>query len=259
MHRLPLLTHWPEYAMEGALLGLFMVSASFCTALLEHPDSLVRLAIPNRHFRRALVGLGMGLTAVALIYSPWGQQSGAHFNPATTLTFLWLGKIKPWDAGFYIGAQFLGGTLGILIARMLLAEKLTHPAVSYVVTVPGSGGATIAFVAEVALSCGMMSMVLWTSNAPALSPYTGLFAGLLVFLYITLEAPLSGMSINPARTFASALPSGIWTAGWLYFAAPTVGMLLAAQIYTASAGVGRVGCPKLDHHTQRRCIFCERP
>jgi aquaporin Z len=83
-----------------------------------------------------------------------------------------------------------------------------------------------------------------------------LFAGTLVFLYITFEAPLSGMSINPARTLASAWPSGIWTSGWLYFTAPVLGMLLAAQIYLLVAHASARACPKLHHGLKQRCIFC---
>jgi aquaporin Z len=87
--------HWPEYLIEGWALGMFMVSAAIFTALLEYPGSPVHQLIPNGAIRRGFIGLAMGLTAVALIYSPWGRQSGAHMNPATTLTFLWLGKAAP--------------------------------------------------------------------------------------------------------------------------------------------------------------------
>ena len=79
--------HWPEYLMEAALLGLFMISACAFTVLLEFPGSPVRQAVPDPGIRRFLTGLAMGTTAIALIYSPWGKQSGAHFNPAMTLTF----------------------------------------------------------------------------------------------------------------------------------------------------------------------------
>jgi len=248
--------HWPEYLIEGALLGLFMVSAALFTALFEYPGSPVHSAIPNGAIRRALIGLAMGLTAVGLIYSPWGQQSGAHMNPATTVTFLRLGKVQPWDATFYIAAQFIGGTLGVVLSKKLLGTIITHPSVGYVVTVPGPAGAGIAFLAEAVISWGMMFMVLWSSNTPQMARFTGLFAGALLFLYITFEAPFSGMSINPARTVASAVPSGLWTASWIYFAAPILGMLLAAETYGATIGLAQVSCAKLNHQTHRRCIFC---
>jgi aquaporin Z len=201
----------------------------------------------------------MGLTAVALIYSPWGQRSGAHMNPATTLTFLRLGKVMPWDAVFYILAQFVGGVCGVFLSKLLLGSIIAHPSVSYVTTVPGPAGVGVAFIAEAAIACGMMLMVLFVTNTPKLARFTGVFAGALVFLYITFEAPLSGMSINPARTVASAWPSGIWTSGWVYFAAPVLGMLLAAQVYLLAMHSFPRACPKLHHGTKQRCIFCGHP
>src|SRR5262245_11232212 len=94
--------HWPEYLVEAAGLGLFMISAGAFGTLLGHPGSPVVQAVPGDTARRVLVGLAMGLTAVCLIRSPWGQRSGAHFNPATTLTFWRLGKVAPADAAFYM-------------------------------------------------------------------------------------------------------------------------------------------------------------
>jgi aquaporin Z len=248
--------HWPEYLIEAWALGTFMVSAALFTALLEYPDFAIHRLLSNAHIRRALIGIAMGLTAIALIYSPWGQQSGAHMNPATTLTFLRLKNILPWDAVFYILAQFIGGLGGIFVSNLALGNVLAHPSVTYVVTVPGPGGAGLAFAGEAAIACGMMLMVLYATNTPKLARYTGIFAGALVALYITIEAPLSGMSMNPARTFASAFPSGIWTHGWIYFTAPILGMLLAAQLFRSFHGLNPLACPKLQHGSKQRCIFC---
>src|SRR6266581_4741070 len=100
--------HWPEYLMEAALLGAFMVSACVFGALYEFPRSPVHQGIMSGFLRRLLMGVTMGLTAIAIIYSPWGKQSGAHINPSVTLTFFRLGKIKVWDALFYIASQFAG-------------------------------------------------------------------------------------------------------------------------------------------------------
>ncbi len=250
--------HWTEYCLEAWGLGTFMVSAALFTSLLEHPSSPVHALISDGAARRSLVGLAMGLTCITIIYSPWGQRSGAHLNPATTLTFLRLGKIKPRDATSYILAQFVGGTAGVLLSKLLLGPILSHPSVSYLTTVPGSAGVWVAFIAEAVIAFGMMLMVLFVTNHPRLSPYTGLFAGLLVFVYITFEAPLSGMSINPARTVASALPSGVWTAIWIYFSAPIFGMLAAAQLYLRISPTATSACPKLHHGASQPCIFCGR-
>lgn len=115
-------THWPEYLMEAGLLGLFMVSAACFGTLLEYPRSPVYQAIPDPFVRRVLTGLAMGVTAIALIYSPWGQQSGAHFNPATTWTFFRLGKVNFWDAVFYTIAQFTGGLMAVVLVGASLDD-----------------------------------------------------------------------------------------------------------------------------------------
>jgi len=251
--------HWPEYLMESGCLGLFMISAGGFTALLEYPTSPVRQALPNDFLRLALNGLTMGLTAIAIIYSPWGARSGAHMNPAVTWTFFRLGKVKTWDALFYPIFQTLGGVAGVLFMKLTLGKIFTETPVNYVVTVPGKAGVANALIAETVIACGMMLMVLFMTNTPKLARFTGLCGGALVFLYITFEAPLSGMSINPARTVASALPSGVWTAGWIYVVAPIGGMFLAVEIYRALRRTARVACAKWNHDPRQRCIFCGHP
>src|SRR5918999_394676 len=196
--------HWPEYLMEAWGLGTFMISAGAFVTLIEYPGSPVPQAIADPDIRRALIGLAMGLTAIGIIYSPWGQRSGAHINPSVTLTFLRLGKVAPWDAAFYIIAQFIGGTLGVLGMALVLDNTFTDPPVAYVATVPGLAGVWVAFVAELLISMGLMLIVLFVSNTERIARFTGLCASCLVALYITVEAPFSGMSMNPARTFASA-------------------------------------------------------
>ncbi len=251
--------HWPEYLMEAAGLGIFMISACVFVAILEHPASPVRQAISDPLLRRMLIGLAMGLTAIGIIYSPWGKQSGAHINPSVTLSFLRLGKVKVWDALFYTIAQFAGAIAGVLAAGMALGASIAHPSVNYATTVPGSAGLGVAFVAEFFISFGLMTAVLVVSNTHRLARFTGLFAGVLVATYITLEAPLSGMSMNPARTLGSALPAHDWTALWIYFTAPPLGMLLAAEAYLRVQGAQRIFCAKLHHQNTKRCIFCGDP
>ena len=109
--------HWPEYLMEGVLLGGFMLAA--------------------------------------IIYSPWGKRSGAHINPAWTLTTLRLGRAAPWDAAFYAAAQFAGASAGVLLASALLGPGLAHADVHYVTTRPGAWGVAAA-AAEVVITA-----VLW--------------------------------------------------------------------------------------------------
>ena len=245
--------------MEAAGLGIFMISAFTFGAVLEHPASPVHQAIASPMARRFLMGLAMGLTAIGIVYSPWGKQSGAHINPSVTLTFFRLGKVKSWDAFFYTTAQFAGGLLGAVLAAGVLFKWASHPSVNYVVTVPGSYGVAIAFLAEIAITFILMTVILHVSNSSRLHRLTGLCAGMLVATYITLEAPISGMSMNPARTFASSVPAQLWTASWIYYTAPLIGMLCAAEDYLRTRGARAVACAKLHHENHKRCIFCGKP
>jgi aquaporin Z len=252
------------YAIEALCLGIFMVVATLATAAMlckshfvnELPTSPIYQAIADPLLRRLLIGIVVGMTAISIIYSPWGKRSGAHLNPAVTLTFWRLKKLRTIDTVFYILSQCLGGICGMWIAGLLLGKTIADPAINYIVTVPGVAGKSIAFGAEFLLSLGLMTLVLQVSNRPRLSQLTGVFSGILVATYITLEAPLSGMSINPARSLASALPAGIWNGFWIYCIAPPLGMLLAAEIYfrNGKKKTKRQICCKLCPNDTTDCI-----
>ena len=250
--------HWPEYLCEAMELGLFMISAGLFTILLHHPGSPVFNFIPSEFTRRMLTGIAMGGTAIALVFSPLGKRSGAHFNPAVTLTFWRLGKVKNWDAVLYIVAQFIGAIAGVFVVTLFAGEAVSHPTVNYAATLPGMQGVIVAFIAEFVIAFVLMSVVLRVSNTPHLARYTGLFAGALVATYITFESPFSGMSMNPARTFGSAFVGHLWMGLWIYFTAPVLAMQLAATLYLR--GKSTVYCAKYHHHNTQRCIFdCRFP
>src|SRR5215211_1049374 len=237
--------HWPEYLMEAAELGLFMFSACAFTVLLYHPSSPVAQTIHDGVLRRLMMGMAMGLTAIAIIFSPLGKRSGAHFNPSVTWTFFRLGKIRAWDAAFYTLFQFAGGIAGILLASLTLGKLVAHQSVNYAATLPGPHGPTVAFVAEILISFILMSIVLVVSNTKRLARWTGVIAGALVATYITIESPISGMSMNPARTFGSAVGAQLWMSLWIYFVAPPLGMLLAAEVYRRLNASRTIVCAKL--------------
>ncbi len=151
--------------------------------------------------------------------------------------------------------QFAGALAGVLLAALLLGQVISAKSVNYVVTIPGPSGQWVAFLAEVVISFGLMMMVLVVTNTRHLARYTGLFAGAVVALYISVEAPLSGMSMNPARTFGSALSANLWTGVWIYFIGPPLAMLLAAELYLRVKTVDQVICAKLHHTNDKRCIF----
>ena len=149
--------HWPEYLMEVGELGWYLFVACVAATLLQHPASIVRQFISSGVARRALMGLVMGATAIAIVLSPWGKRSGGHFNPAITFTFYRLGKVEFWDTWLYLIAQFLGAVAGVALARFVLRGALGDHAVRYAVTLPGVYGSTVAFVAELAISFLLIS------------------------------------------------------------------------------------------------------
>ena len=247
--------HWPEYTMEAGEMAVYLFSTCAFATLLQHPVSPVRHFIASALLRRAFMGLAVGATVAALVMTPWGKQSGGHFNPAITFTFYRLGNVEFWDAVFYVIAQFTGATIGVFIAAYVLQGAPGNVSVRYAVTAPGKYGSAWAFLGEVAISFALMGTILFASNRQPLGRYTPYFVGALYATFITFETPLSGMSMNPARTLGSAFPAGYWHAIWIYFAAPTLGMLVAAEVFLQGRrGVGPY-CAKLDHNNNKRCIF----
>jgi len=222
----------PDYLIEGALLGLFMVSACVSVVIVESARSPVRRRIASPIARRTAIGAAMGLTAVALIYSPWGRRTGAHMNPAVTLAFWTLGKVRGPHAVGYVLGQVVGGVSGVLLARLALGPIVESDEVRWVVTEPGRPGASAAFIAEFLMSFALLAGVLCFAREPGLIRWTGALAGALVAMYITFEAPLSGMSINPARTLASAVWARSYKGWWVYVAAPVGGMVAAAMLHS---------------------------
>ncbi|MGR9073699.1 MAG: MIP/aquaporin family protein [Gammaproteobacteria bacterium] len=254
-------SHWPEYLIEAFGLGTFMMSACAFVSLIEFQGSPFRQTLTDPLLRRALTGAAMGLTAIAIIYSPWGKRSGSHLNPAFTFTFLMLGRIAPWDALFYIVFQFAGGAAGVAAARLALGDAVIGTApVDFVVTRQGEYGTAAAFAGELIISFVLMTMILILTNRPRLNRYTGLFAGCMIAVFIMIEEPISGMSMNPARSLSSAIPAREWTALWIYFTAPLSGMLIAAAFFCIIKGGESILCCKLHHDNGQRCIFrCRYP
>lgn len=247
--------HWPEYLMEAAGLALYMFCVCVFATLLQHPASPARHIIVSPVLRRALMGLATGATLAAIIMTPWGKQSGGHFNPAITFTFYRFGNVKWWDALFYAAAQFTGATSGVAIAAYVLMGAPQNDAIQYAVTVPGVYGNVGAFVAELTISFTLISTILFVSNHTSVAQFTPYFVGALYATYITFETPLSGMSMNPARTFGSAFYASYWHALWIYFIAPTLGMLAGAEFFLRIRGGVAPYCAKLHHTNDKRCIF----
>ena len=209
--------------------------------------------IPNPTLRRLVTGLLFAGGATAVVYSPLGQRSGAHINPAITLAFWSLGKIGTRDAVAYAIAQFTGAIVGVAAAAAAWPELVRS--VQFAATTPGEGwGWTGAFVAEAVATFLLAFTIFVCVNKPRIAAATGLIAGGLVALMVTIEAPVSGTSVNPARSLAPALFVPLFRDQWLYFVAPPLGALVAAWVFRERWG-GSTVCAKLYHTPKYPCPF----
>lgn len=223
--------HWPHYLAEAAGLGFFMVCASAFTTALRSPLSPLQQWIKDPFWQLVALGIPMGFVIAAVVYSPWGKKSGAHINPSVTLTFWRLGKIKTADALFYVAAQFLGGAVAVQLMGLMLGAAYNDKSINHVVTAAGAKGQMGAFIAEFIISFVLMLVVLVFLNSKKLEKFAGVATGVLIALYLFFEEPYSGMSLNPARSFASAFAARDWKDLWIFFVAPSLAMLLAAEVF----------------------------
>ena len=220
-----------RYFFEALGLGLFMFSAGFFDMLIDNPNLYLRHQLHSDLLRRFLIGLTMGLTAFFIFTSKFGKESGAYINPSVTLVRYYLHDISFRESIFYIIFQFAGGAFGLYLVYFIFPDWIRDPSVNYIVTKPKDGDVFIAFIFEFAISFFLIVVVLFMEDSKRWSSYTPYVVSILIVLYITFEAPYSGMSMNPARTFASAVVSNQWSNFWLYCLAPSLGMLTGGVIY----------------------------
>lgn len=241
--------------MEAVELAVLMFCICLAGALLYSSESPLRSLSLSPIGKSVLMGVAVAVTTFLIIRSPYGRRSGAHINPAITVAYLWLGRIHRWDAVSYVVAQFAGGVAGVFLAYQMLGRPLSAAPVRYVVTLPGKYGNATAFAAEFLLSGLLMGVVLFAANHRRLARFSPLFVALLTVFYFVLGSSISGFSVNPARTFSSALFAWIWHGIWIYFAAPCLGMVTAAAAYVRRMGPSRVYCAKVFHDLQSPCPF----
>jgi aquaporin Z len=244
--------HWPEYVLEAAGMAIILLVSAAITVFATTALPQGWPSLP----RRMVEGLFIAGTVVTLIYSPWGLRSGAHYNPTVTLTFLMLGRVTWVDAVFYVLFQFVGAVIGIGLAGLVLGPLLREPPVRWIVTQPGVYGTAVAFAAEAVISFLVMEVILVSGGLPGLHRYTGVLVGIMIFTFICIESPISGFSMNPARTFGSAIASGHWMAFWVYVFAPPMGMLTAAMLNRTMTALPSANCAKLVHSPLYPCIHC---
>lgn len=173
------------------------------------------------------VGLVFGLIITVMIYT-FGHMSGAHFNPAVTLGFVLARHFPVRRLWVYWSAQCVGAILAALCLRWVLGD-VSHLGT----TLPeGSGGAWQSFVLEALLTFFLMVVIMaMATDTRAVGQAAALAIGATVALEALFAGPISGASMNPARSLGPALVSFTWTAQWIYVSAPFVGAAAGALLY----------------------------
>ena len=248
--------HWREYLMEAAELSALVIGICFSGSYIYWHAS--PLAMLSKTADALVMGTLVATVTLVVVWSPFGRRTGAHFNPAVTFTYYCLGFIHRWDAMFYVLFQFLGGMGGVLLAKLILRNRLSMPPVSYVITLPGKHGPAAAFFAVFLFAGTVMLTILFGSNRWRFLKSTPFMVATLTVLFYALSPALSGFSVNPARSFASALFAFLWHGLWIYFLAPCCGMLTAAVLYSHWPGEPRIYCAKVLHdHTSPCPFYCQ--
>lgn len=169
--------------------------------------------------------------AVGLMIYAFGHVSGAHINPAVTIPMMVTRQIGVRDGAMYVVSQLAGAVVAAAALRSILpdlAERVnlgTQPGPSELL----GGSAASGFAVEAILTFFLVTVIFMTAvNKKAAPGWAGFAIGGMVFLIHLVAIPLTGASVNPARTFGPALLSGYWDFHWMYWAAPLVGGIIAA-------------------------------
>jgi MIP family channel proteins len=186
---------------------------------------------------------GGGLVAIALAHgialsiavSNFGGISGAHVNPAVTFGMLVTRRIKPSLAMLYIVAQLLGASIAALACREIFPAEAVNAAMLGIPLPAGWVTTSTAFCAEFTMTFLLVTSVFGAAvDERGKTVNIGGFAiGLTVTIDILAGGPITGASMNPARSFGPALVMGHWEWHWLYWVAPILGGCAAALLYNA--------------------------
>ena len=218
----------PRFAYRrlfSEVLGTFLLVLAAAGGGLLHAKGQVSLSA-------AVVAPGLMVMAVILFM---GAVSGAHLNPVVSIAFALRGDFSWRRVPGYVLAQLIGAALAALFLLAVFGN-VEHLGA----TLPGPGyHAWQAFVLEIALTGGLVSVILGTSSqAQNLGSVGALGVGGYIALAGLWAAPVSGTSMNPARSFGPALVSGDWSSYWVYVAGPLIGAIIAVGCAVLLRGRG---------------------
>ena len=246
---------WPEYLAEFFGTAIMMAIGIGAVVFMWSEGSIMRDWIPSEPWRRLATGILFAGGGTLVVLSPLGQRSGGHLNPAMTFAFWLRNKISSADALMYALCQIGGALLGVMVVATIASEAALT--VDLGMTRPGAGyTAAFALVAELLITFMLVFLVFWAVDRRAVARFTPYLAGVLIALLVLVEAPVSGTSLNPARSLAPAALMGAFADFWLYVVGPMAGAVLAVLCYRWFGGEqAGAGCAKLHHTDRYPCLF----
>lgn len=222
--RVPLHPFLSELA--GTALLVF-VGLSLVIFMFGDGSPMPRL-LPSGGLRRLITGFLFGTTGALIALSRIGKESGAHINPVVTMAFRLMHKIHSTVALGYVGAQLAGAALGAL---PLLLWGAMGRSVAFGATLPGEGySVETVLLGEIITTFVMISLLMVFLGSSTLRQFTPALFPPLYAVMVYAEAPISGTSTNPARSFGPAFVSGEWQGWWIYWIGPVIGALSAYLI-----------------------------
>jgi len=234
---------WPKFWAELAGTALLLLIGLSIVIFMFGTGSPMEQYIPNVKVRQSITGFLFGGTGALIAISAIGRESGAHVNPVVTMAFWLFGKIESKLAIIYIAAQLIGAFIGSL---PLLAWGDLGRSINFGATQPGTSYTTgEAFVGEVITTFVLVSMLIIFIAIRKIRAYTPLMIPFLYAIMVPMEADISGISTNPARSFGPAVVSATWAAWWIYWVGPFLGSLLASRIWSRIAR--KITAAKLYH------------
>lgn len=207
--------------------------------------------VPSPGWRKLITGFLFGSIGALIAFSPIGKESGAHINPAVTLGFWLIGKLKLRHVLGYVLAQLIGAVIGAV--PLLLWGKIGR-SIAFGATQPGAAyGAGWALLGETVATSMLIFGLFTFLQHRRLQTFTPLLFPFLYALLVFFEADVSGTSTNPARSLGPAVISGNWHDWWIYWVGPLLGTLVGVAVYRLTGlRLSTIAVAKLHHFDHDR-------
>jgi aquaporin Z len=219
---------WQPFLSESIGTAILIMVGLSVVILMFGSGTPIARWIPREGPRRLITGFLFGSTGALIAISPVGKESGAHINPIVTMAFWLMGKIDSGVAAGYVLAQLTGACIGAL---PLLAWGSMGRSIYFGATIPGQGYALqTVFFGEAITTFIMVSLLITFVGFRSLRRFTPAIFPILYCIMVYIEAPISGTSTNPARSFGPAVLSGVWKDWWIYWFGPVTGAFAATLV-----------------------------